>query len=77
LNCILKVGTFVVCKFYLKVDILKSSAELGAYNPSYSGGKRSGGLQFEAILGKQFTRLKKSPSQKRAGGACPEFKLQY
>jgi hypothetical protein len=27
-----------------------------AYNPSYLGGRRSGGSWFEASLGKQFTR---------------------
>jgi hypothetical protein len=41
--------------------------------PIYSGGRDQedgGGLQFEASLGKQFTRpyLEKNPSQKRAGG---------
>jgi hypothetical protein len=51
-------------------------------NPSYSGDKGSGGLQFENSPGIQFETL--SPSwrkKKRAGGVAqgidPEFKPQF
>jgi hypothetical protein len=59
------------------------------FNPSYSGGKRSGGLLFEASLGKYFMKpyLKNTQHTKKkknggetggvAQGIGPEFKLQY
>jgi hypothetical protein len=53
------------------------------YNPSYSGDTDQVGSQFEASPGKQFLRpyLKKTPSQKKAGGVAqgvgPQFKPQY
>jgi hypothetical protein len=52
-------------------------------NPGYSGGKRSGGSQFKASLGKYFARpdLEKTHHKKRGQGAggvtegvSPEFK---
>jgi hypothetical protein len=52
-------------------------------NPSFSGVWRSGGLRFEASLGKYFHKIlsRKNPSQKRVGGVAQggssEFKSQY
>jgi hypothetical protein len=47
------------------------------FNPSYSGGKRSGGLLFEASLGKYFMKpyLKNTQhtKKKKMGGRLVEW----
>jgi hypothetical protein len=65
------------------LEVIEANCCAHACNPSHSRKQRSGGLRFEASLGKQFLRsyLKKTHHKKRAGGVAqavgPEFKPRH